>query len=194
MTPPITYLSLKLASARKAGQRSTDDITYRILTDAQRQDLFITIVGNKSSGCYSREVVPLAAVELCLSSVPKDKPFPGKIFRSAFVGKSVNNAGFMLALLKALELVKPAADTAHQYQVTGDWAEWKASMLACEGEVYVPVTKEVPLVPAEAEIIPAAPEPEPEPEPAQSQPRRKGRKALAEEAISHEESDDDRAA
>ena len=192
MTRPITYLSLKLASARKAGQRSTDDITYRILTDAQRQDLFITIVGNKSSGCYSREIVPLAAVELCLSSVPKEKPFPGKIFRGAFFGKSVNNAGFMLALLKNLDLVKPAAEIAHQYQVTGDWAQWKASMLACEGEVYVPVTKEVQPVPAEAEIIPAASEPEPEP--AQSQPRRKGRKAMAEEAISHGESDDDRAA
>ena len=190
MTQPITYISMKLASARKAGQRSTDDITYRILTDAQRQDLFITIVGNKSSGCYSREIVPLAAVELCLSGTPKDKPFPGKIFRNAFVGKSVNNAGFMLALLKALELVKPAAETAHQYQVTGDWAEWKASMLSCEGEVYVPATKEVQPVAAEAEKFLAAPEPEP----AQSQPRRKGRKALAEEAISHGESDDDRTA
>jgi hypothetical protein len=190
MTQPITYISLKLATARKAGQRSTDDITYRVLTDAQRQDLFITIVGNKSSGCYSREIVPLAAVELCLSSIPKEKPFPGKIFRSAFVGKSVNNAGFMLALLKAQGLIEPSADIAHKYQVAGDWNEWKANMLACEGEDYVPISKEVQPVPAEAEIISAAPEPEP----AQSQPRRKGRKALAEEAISHGESDDDRAA
>lgn len=188
MTQSKTYLSLKLASARKAGQRSTDDITYRVLTDEQRQDLFITIVANKSSGYFSREIVPLAAIELCLNGIPKDQPLSARIFRSAFIGKSVNNAGFLAALLKAEGLLTPSTKVAHQHQVSGDWADWKANMLTREGEVYVPPAKDVPTATSQAQATPTAPEDAQ----AKSQPRRKGRKALAGEATSHEESDDDR--
>lgn len=186
----MIYLSLKLANARKAGQRATDDITYRILTDEQRQDLFVTIVANKSSGYFSREIVPLPAIELCINGILKDQPLSARIFRSAFIGKSVNNAGFLAALLKAEGLLKPSAKVAHQHQVSGDWIDWKAKMLAREGEVYVPPTKDAPTATSQAQTIPAVPEDAQ----AKSQPRRKGHKALAEEATSHEESGNDRTA
>ncbi|WP_169829001.1 hypothetical protein [Chromobacterium amazonense] len=42
-----SYLSLKLAKAKKTGQRASGEITYRVLCDPQKKLLALTIVGNE---------------------------------------------------------------------------------------------------------------------------------------------------
>ena len=152
------YLSLKLATARKTGQRATGNITYRVLCDEARQQLFVTITSNDGGGYFSREIVPFAGIEKCVARFVDNKPLPARMLRDAFVGKSVNNAGFLAAMLRAEGLLAPVPDAVHQHQVAGDWTDWKETMLCLDGEVYVPpgkpestsATKKAECAPSEA--------------------------------------------
>ena len=49
---------LKDATAKKLGKRSEGTISYRLLADANRRCLFLTITGNESNGYFSKERVP----------------------------------------------------------------------------------------------------------------------------------------
>jgi hypothetical protein len=137
MTNSITapYLLLKTAVAPKLGQRSEGGITFLVLADSEHQQLFISITGNAGGGYFSREIVPLAAVERCL---PADKTMPitAKSFINSFVGKSSNNPGFMAAILRSEGLLGPHPDKPHQHLMTDNWPTWKAAQLALPGEPY----------------------------------------------------------
>lgn len=137
----LNYVSLKLATARKTSQRATGDITYRVLCDEQREQLFITIVSNGGGGYFSKEIVPFDGIEHCLAAYTDGKGLPAKVLRDAFVGKSVNNAGFLAAILRAEGLLAGVPDAVHQHQVAGNWIDWKETMLCADGEPYVPPTK-----------------------------------------------------
>lgn len=139
-SPPESYLSLKLAKATKSGARSQGFVHYRILTDVNRSQLFLTFVANDSSGCFSREIVPFERVELSLQGIDASKPIASKLFQPCFVSKSQNNAGFLTALLRSEGLLQSAPDAAHQHALAGDWPAWKAAMLALAdgAETYQP--------------------------------------------------------
>jgi hypothetical protein len=142
-----TFWLLKTAIAKKIGKLAEGGIGYQILSNADRQDLLICITSNSGGGYFSRERVPFDKVEACLNSHTPDKPFPSKLFKSAFVGRSSNNAGFLAAILRAEDLLAPAPDSETQHIASGDWAEWKKSMLAESGtrieiEINQPANKE----------------------------------------------------
>jgi hypothetical protein len=132
LTPSMTksYLSLKLGKAVKTGSRSQGYIHYRILKEHDQPFLHIAIVGNDGGGCYSKEIVPFNKVQLCLEKAGTNKTVASKLFASAFVGKSANNAGFMAAILRTENLLMPAPNSLHQHVIQADWATWKTSMLA----------------------------------------------------------------
>jgi len=124
---------LKSAKANKLGKYSEGSIAYQVQADTDRVDLFITITGNDGGGYYSRERVPLEKVEACLGKCEASKPFPSKALKDAFVGRSSNNAGFMVAVLRAEGLLCAAPDAETQHVLAGDWAAWKKAMLAEPG-------------------------------------------------------------
>lgn len=143
MTDPIesAYLAVKTTCAPKLG-RNGGGITYKVLTDPERQHLFLTIVANDGGGYFSREIVAFDAVETCLLADP-NQPLAAKVFASAFVGRSSNNPGFMAAMLRAEGLLAGVEGKPHLHQLAGDWAAWKLAILALPGEgAYVPPTKE----------------------------------------------------
>lgn len=137
----LGYISLKLATARKTSQRATGEVTYRVLCDEQRERLFIAIVSNDRGGYFSKEIIPIDGVEPCLVPFADGRPLPARVLRDAFVGKSVNNAGFLAAILRAEGLLSSVPDAVHQHRLAGNWPDWKASMLCADGEPYVPPTK-----------------------------------------------------
>ena len=134
---PTTYLHIQTQQAPKTGQHSHGNITYALLKDSDNSDVYFTLLGNDSAGYYSHgEIVPFATIQRCLDPVGCDKSFSARIFREAWVGKSSNNAGFLVAGLKHLGLVTPAKDASHHYVRSGNWEDWKASILAQDGEPY----------------------------------------------------------
>ena len=140
--PDKNYLSLKHAQAAKAGQRATGKISYRILTEEMQRDaLFITIVGNEGGGWFSNEIVPLAKIEALLEKHDSAKPLATKFFAPAFNSKSVNNAGFLAAVLRAEGLLQPAEPGSRLHLVSEEWDIWKAVMLSEPAEAYEPPVK-----------------------------------------------------
>lgn len=135
---PTTFLLLKKASGPKCGLRSDGCIAYNVLADAERQQLFLTLTDNNSSGYFSREIVPMARVMQILDAVPADHPWPSKALKDAFNGKSANNAGFLAAALRTEGILSPATDAPHLHVVSGDCAAWVTHMLAAPGEPYQP--------------------------------------------------------
>jgi hypothetical protein len=125
---------LKSAKAIKLGKYSDGSIAYQVQADTDRVELFITITGNDGGGYYSRERVPLQKVEACLGKCEAGKPFPSKALKDAFVGRSSNNAGFMVAVLRAEGLLCAAPSAETQHALAGDWDAWKKTMLAEPGE------------------------------------------------------------
>jgi hypothetical protein len=125
---------LKSAKTMKLGKHAEGGIHYQILTDSQRQAPSFKIVGNEGGGYYSKEIVAFGSVEACLAAHPQDQPFPSKLLQTAFTGRSSNNAGFLAAILRAEGLLALAPDTEGRHVMSGDWAAWKASVLAEPGQ------------------------------------------------------------
>jgi hypothetical protein len=141
MTAEKIYLSLKCSHTAKAGKHSKGQITYRILTDELHQNLFITIVGNEGGGWFSNEVVAIAKIEEVLSKLNTKVPLPTKAFAPAFESKSANNAGFLVAVLRAEGLLNAPEEGSRLHLVTQEWELWQSVMLTEPGEVYEPPVK-----------------------------------------------------
>lgn len=130
---PPAMLRLKTGKANKVSKYAEGSVEYQITADVDRTTLFIAITGNEGGGYFSRERVPFPKIEACSSKCDASTPFPSKSFRDAFIGRSSNNAGFIVAVLRAEGLLGPAADAETQHVITGDWSVWKQSMLAVAG-------------------------------------------------------------
>lgn len=78
------------------------DLTYHLGVD-EESNLQMRIFANTGSGYFSQEWVPYSAVQAILVKAPFITSFT---LRSLYVGKSTNSPGFLLATLKAEELVK----------------------------------------------------------------------------------------
>lgn len=137
MSDPTPYLCIRTGTAPKAGLNSTGTLSYAILKDADSAEAYFLVTGNSSAGYYSRVTVPFARIEAALAHLTEDQAFPAKTLKPAFPsGKSANDPGFLLALLRHEGLLSPAPEGAHLSVRTGDWAAWKAAVLAEAGEPF----------------------------------------------------------
>lgn len=136
MTTETHYLCIKTDHAPKTSLNATGCVSYVVLKDAASTDAYICILANEGGGYFSREAVPFSAIQRCLAGVNPDRPIPAKVFRQAFVGRSVNNAGFLVHTLRHEGLLQPAPDAAHQHVLADGWDDWKAKLLAQPGEPF----------------------------------------------------------
>ncbi len=145
-----TYLCLKTSSARKTSQYAEGAISYALLKDIESSSLFFTLTANEGGGYFSRELIPFQRITQCIAGIKANQPLPAKVFRAAFVGKSSNNAGFLVAVLRHEGLLAAARDASQQHVLAGDWPSWSAALLKQTGEPYqLPRTPETatPVVP-----------------------------------------------
>lgn len=133
-----SFWLLKEGTAPKLGARAEGGISYHVLADNDHQHLFIAITGNESGGYFSREQVPFDKIEACLDTSQSAKPFPSKAFKEAFTGRSSNNAGFLVAVLRSEGLLAAAPEAETQHVRFGDWSAWKKTMLAEVGVLIPP--------------------------------------------------------
>src|SRR5471030_187606 len=128
-----SFWLLKDSTAPKLGARAEGGIRYHVLADHDRQHLYIAITGNESGGYFSRERVPFDKIEACLNMLQPGNSFPSKTFKAAFIGRSSNNAGFLVAAMRNEGLLAAAPDSETQHVRHGDMATWKKEMLAEPG-------------------------------------------------------------
>ncbi|WP_334189413.1 hypothetical protein [Noviherbaspirillum sp.] len=129
-----SFLLLKTGTASKLGKQSEGSISYDVLTDTHRQALHIVITGNDGGGYFSNETVLFSKIEACITSREREKPFPSKTFKEAFVGRSSNNAGFLAAILHAEGLLARSTDNQAKHVLAGDWNAWEKALLSASGK------------------------------------------------------------
>lgn len=140
---------LKAATAKKLGKQSEGGISYRILADADRKSLYLSITGNNGNGYFSREIVQFSKVEACINKCEQEKPFPSKAFKNGvFTGRNSNDPSFLCAILRAEKLLAAAPDVETQHVISGDWSAWKTSLLSepgtrIESDAIKPAEKQV---------------------------------------------------
>ena len=131
-----SFWLLKGGTAPKLGARAEGSINYNVLADDERQRLFIAVTGNKGGGYFSKEHVDISKIEACLDTTASaKKPFPSKTLKDAFVGRSSNNAGFLVAVLRHEGLLAAAPEAETQHVRSGDWPAWKKAILAEAGKL-----------------------------------------------------------
>ena len=124
---------LEAGSAKKLGLRSTGSLSYQVLADHDRKNLFIALTQNDGGGFFSKERVNMLSIEACLDAHKAGEPFPSKTLKNAYKSKSSNNAGFMTATLRALDLTSAAPGAESKHIVAGDWDAWRKKMIAEAG-------------------------------------------------------------
>lgn len=118
----------------KISDRSTGQLTYRLLKDEEGVESFVAIVGNESVGYFSREPVSVLRIHQCLQAALKiAKAIPSQRLRQVFKGQSVNNGGFLAAILRAEGILAPSPDNAFQHVLAGDAAEWRRELVKRPG-------------------------------------------------------------
>lgn len=132
---PKTYYLLRADHAPKLGQRSTGRIAFQVLTDAERQNVFLRIAGNEGGGYVSDEAVPFAEIVRCINEHDPKLPVKAELFRRAFVGRSNNNWGFLTAILVYEGLLRRDPDKPSRMSDAGGWAAWASRHLEIQGEL-----------------------------------------------------------
>lgn len=135
MTTPLTTLRLKGNETAKVGQFSTGKITYEVLADESRDNIWIRIVNNDSSGWFSRELLTIEKIEACVEGIKEGEMMLSKRFAAAFKSRSANNAGFLAAALRAERLLLPAPEQPSRHILGEDWETWKTDLLDLPGEL-----------------------------------------------------------
>lgn len=127
---PATYFRLRQGKAAKLSPHAKGVVSYDVLIDAQRSDVFISIVDSQSSAYFSRQPIAVSDVESVVTSLRTDKPLSASSFRELYSNKSVNNAGFLACALVGEGLLGRVPDKAHGLVNRENWEVWKDACLA----------------------------------------------------------------
>lgn len=136
---PSLFRVLKTNTIPKVSIYSIGTITYQLLQHNEDGSLHIMVIDNSESGQFSKEKVSFDSIEQIIKPV-RGGEFPAKVLKSAFVSKSTNNSGFLMAILIAEGLMMRVGDKSFAYQVINDWTAWR--LLQGHGSAVQPI-KEV---------------------------------------------------
>lgn len=130
-----SFWLLDTGTAKKLGLHSSGSLSYQVLADHDRKNLFIALTQNDGGGFFSKERVNMLSIEACLDAYKAGAPFPSKALKDAYKSRSSNNAGFLTATLRVLGLTEAAPDADSKHIVAGDWGEWRQKMMAAAGSL-----------------------------------------------------------
>ena len=108
-----------LKSATCPSVSGKSKLTYEIGL-RNETDPVIRIAKNSGGGFFSDEWLPLAAIQKVLAGRGAEKGLTSNAFRATYLGKSVNTAGFLVAVLKAEGVLRPREGNARLCEVA-DW-------------------------------------------------------------------------
>jgi hypothetical protein len=100
---PLTTINiLKIATCGKVTLPDDQTLTYNIGYDTADKSLLIRITDNATGGLFSPEWIPLNAILTTINTRPNpETSFNARIFTGLYTSASANNAGFLVAALKA---------------------------------------------------------------------------------------------
>ena len=103
---------LKIATCGKVTAPEELTLTYNIGYDIADKTLLLRITDNATGGLFSPEWIPLNAILTAISTRPNpETSFNARIFATLYTSASANNAGFLVAALKAEGILVPLQST-----------------------------------------------------------------------------------
>jgi hypothetical protein len=87
-------------------ENQTGKLNYQVGVD-DRRSVYVRISENHGGGFFSDEWVAHADIQAAIEAWPEDSPVTGLTFRGVYISKSSNNAGFLIRILRELNLVEP---------------------------------------------------------------------------------------
>lgn len=121
---PRNIRILKIGTCPSLSQSAT--LTYHVAheVNGDHGEILFRVHANSSSGYFSREWVPLVAIQEIFTKEAADGTIPGNgtitsfLLLSLFKGKSTNTPGFMLAAILAEGLVQQSSINDRCYECT----------------------------------------------------------------------------
>lgn len=104
---------LKIGTCKSVSGKST--LTYQVGCTAESA-IQIRVVDNSGGGFFSQEWIALASIQEAMKQTPDDQAITSFSLRGIFRGKSVNTAGFVMAVLTHEGLVKHMAEKERCYE------------------------------------------------------------------------------
>lgn len=112
---------------------STTTVGYEIGHEPEQAELLIRLTGSSGGGLCSKEWFSLTQVIELLNEQQPDKAFTSGLFKAIWHFKgSSNNAGFLAAVLRHLELTKAAPEVRFGHLITGKHTEWFDNLKAAQ--------------------------------------------------------------
>lgn len=142
---PTTLLLIRERTTSKLGQRAHGEITYQVLTDLSRKQLYVRVTANAGSGSFSNEPVPTSSLRQCLSMRDSAKPLRASALQPVIRGRSSCNCGFIAAALVSERILSRHPDKRHDLVEMGTWDSWTAEQLASDLELVEVKLKEDPV-------------------------------------------------
>lgn len=125
-TSEITDIQiLDSGQALKLTPGSTSSVGYELGYLQTSDTLLIRLTGSDSGGLCSKAWFELQRVIDLLDQQAPDKPFNSSMFKVLWDYKgSSNNAGFLAAVLRKLDLLQPAPELRFAHLITGKHNAW----------------------------------------------------------------------
>jgi hypothetical protein len=119
---PATAIAIRILKTGTCPSLSGKSrLTYEIACSSEAgDDLALRVATNTGGGFFSDEWLPLAAVEKIVTGSASKKGLTSTTLHPLFKGKSINTAGFLLAVLKAEGAVQLQEGKTRLYEV-GDF-------------------------------------------------------------------------
>ena len=119
---------IKTWSCNKLSDRSKGKLQYQLWQDNDDQSFGIALSENESSGGFSAELIKVDQIISTLQKLYQTaKPFHAVTLKGLFIGKSVNNASFLGAVLVDQGVIRPHPQTARLLEVSAEYELWPQS-------------------------------------------------------------------
>lgn len=119
---------IKTWSCNKLSDRAKGQLKYQLWQDNDDQSFGIALSENESSGGFSTELIKVDQIVSSLQKLYQTaKPFHAVALKELFVGKSVNNASFLVAALVDQGVIRLHPQTARLLEVNDEYELWPLS-------------------------------------------------------------------
>ena len=129
---PETYFLVSERIADKLGQRAHGGLTFQVLTDKARSQLWVRVTANAGSGSFSDQPVSIDKLRRCVTDRETTKALRASALQPAIQARSACNAGFTAAALVNLGLLGKDPDKRHDLIDRGLWDSWSAEQLRAD--------------------------------------------------------------
>ncbi|CAE6883848.1 hypothetical protein [Vibrio sp. B1FLJ16] len=127
--PEGSHQILREGKARKLSPKSTNYVFYEIDREPNEGELYVRLVTNEGGGLHSKEWIKLTDV-LDVLSTQEGKPFKSSVLRTLFSSTSANNAGFLAACLRDMELTIQSEKSVFLQVLAPDFHKHRDELLA----------------------------------------------------------------